>query len=195
MQDSAVVTLPKVVATSGTVAASGVVESACAKLGTACSIVGYVPDILLVLGAMVTLDMLTGIFASRAEGQVVRSNKMREGVFKKFTMLLVIAGAVLLETVFKEHGFNLDGLLFRWTTSWFIVIEALSLYENAARMGIPMPAFLKRAMQWLIQKGESTVDGALPGGPVAPSAPPAAQSRIDTLDDGDESPRPPRDSN
>lgn len=122
---------------------------------------GLSPDLLFILWAMMLLDMVTGMLASRHEGERIHSKKMSVGVYRKISMLVVIASGVLLDAVFSKHGLNTGHLLFKATTSWFIGVEALSLYENADRMGLPIPPILRTAIEKLLQRDERRLDNML----------------------------------
>jgi len=140
--------------TMAAVSAGTAAEQACTWNVGACGLVRVLPDLLLILLMMMTLDIITGVIASRAARKRLKSHLLRDGVYRKMGMMAVIGAAILLEMVFREHGIRMDGLLYRWTASWFIATEALSLYENAERGGLPMPPILRRAIQWLLERGD-----------------------------------------
>jgi toxin secretion/phage lysis holin len=121
----------------------------------ACAAVDGIHELVRVLLAMNALDLFTGVLAARQDGQRITSSRFGVGVKRKLLMLMMVASSVLLDHVFKANHLPLDGLLFTWTTSWFIATEALSLYENATRLGVPMPAFLKTAAEKLLQKSSN----------------------------------------
>lgn len=135
--------------------ASGVVAtdwfgSFCAGFG-GCTLIPWFPDLVLFLMAMVALDMLSGVLrAGVSDEEELESREMGDGMRRKLGMFLLIAAAVLIEGVFLKHGQDLHGWLSKWTTSWFIAVEALSLYENASDMGISMPGFFKKHIERLL---------------------------------------------
>lgn len=142
---------------TGTVFTSTLAQSACSTVPAICGFISWVPDQLALLVGMMMLDMATGVLAARSEGQRVTSKRLGEGMKRKVGILFIIASTVLLEGLFSSNGLPLSGLLFKWTATWFICVEALSLYENADRMGVPIPAFLKKTVEKMLQKAEDTV--------------------------------------
>lgn len=124
----------------------------------ACTVAGFIPRLLWFLVAMMALDMVTGVLASRNQGERVHSRRLGEGVKRKIGMAAVIASAIIIDGVFAENGVPTAHIFYRATTSWFIGVEALSLYENTDRMGIPIPALLRNAIERLLQKHGEALD-------------------------------------
>jgi toxin secretion/phage lysis holin len=137
-------------------------EKLCAYLPVTCPVLSNTPDRVLILAAMMALDLITGMMAARAEGQVLQSRKMATGMYRKFTVFLVIAGTILIEQTLMLHGIPTNGLLYKWTATWFIVVEFLSLYENAERMKAPVPKFLRIIMERLLKKAEAIGEQVIP---------------------------------
>jgi toxin secretion/phage lysis holin len=160
------------------------VQALCDRFPGLCPFVFWVPDLIVILLGMMMLDMLTGVLAARGEGARITSRRLGEGVKRKVGMFAVIAASVLLEEVFSLHGTPLSGWLYRFVATWFIAVEFLSLYENAARLGVPMPRQLKTAMERLLQKAGQTMTDLLPPAmndsqntsPVLASVAPVAQA-------------------
>lgn len=167
----------KALIAGGGVATATLVERLCglnAAAGVACQFGAGVSDFLKILLAMMALDLVTGVLASRAEGQRIESKRLGVGMKRKVGMLAVITSSVLLDAVLKGHGLDASGLLYQWTASWFIAVEFLSLYENASRIGVPMPTFLKTAVERLLQKGAADIINAIPVPSMKADAPPPA---------------------
>lgn len=122
---------------------------------TLCSVTQGVPVLLKLLVAMMALDLISGVLAARAKGERLNSRRLGVGMKRKTLMLVMVAGGSLLDAVFANQFVALGGLLFKSTASWFIAVEALSLYENGDAMGIPMPPVFKKAVEWLLQKSGS----------------------------------------
>lgn len=146
------------VATGGAVTA--LVEHFCADQAILCAVLSDLTLIWFLIGMMV-LDMVTGTLASRSEGSRVNSRRLGEGLSRKLTMLATIAGAVIIGGTLAKHGLPVQSVLYRWIASWWIAVEGLSLYENAARTGLPMPTGLKTVMERLLQKADASVAEAV----------------------------------
>lgn len=127
----------------------------------ACQVFDGVSVYLKVLVAMMVMDLITGVMASRAEGKRIDSRRLGIGTQRKIVMLLVIAASVLIDSVFHAHGIPTGHLLYSGTASWFIAVEALSLYENSSRIGVPMPKFLKQALEFLLQRANQTGESVI----------------------------------
>lgn len=149
-----------------TVAAGGMfthvfAEWLCLRAPFLCDYIMWVPDKMALLMGMMLLDLLTGVVASRGEGQRINSRRLGEGAKRKFGMLTIVAGAILLEGFFHIHNvLPVQGLVYTGAVSWFIAVEFLSLYENVDRMGVRMPVFLKVMMEKLLQKSADAIEGA-----------------------------------
>lgn len=108
-----------------------------------------------VLVAMMAADYLTGVLVA-AVWQ--RSNKSTtgaldskagfKGLLKKGMILLLVWVAVLLDTAMAVSYVRTAVVLF------FVGNEGLSLLENLGLMGVPFPAFLKKALEALRDQGD-----------------------------------------
>lgn len=137
---------------SGGLVSTDFLVSFCLNYG-GCSVIAWVPNLVLILLAMMMLDMLTGLLKASAK-KTLESRTMGEGMRRKIAVFAVIGGTILLEGVFSTNGVPLNGFLYKWATSWFIAVEALSLYENAQELGVRIPDFLKEMTQRLLRRAE-----------------------------------------
>lgn len=113
-----------------------------------------------VLVALMAADYLTGILVA-AVWQ--RSNKSAtgaldskagfKGLLKKGMILLLVWLGVLLDNALGAAYIRTAIIIF------FIGNEGLSLLENLGLMGVPFPAFLKRALGALREQGDKGEDG------------------------------------
>lgn len=87
-------------------------------------------DLLLLLMA---LDILSGIFNAVRCGNLW-SRKSLFGYARKVLVLMVIVLANVLDQIL-----NLNGLLAHTTVLFYIANEGLSITENAAKLGVPLP--------------------------------------------------------
>jgi toxin secretion/phage lysis holin len=155
----------KAVIASASVVLTSLFDALCqynAASADACALLGGVPVLLKLLLAMMGLDLISGVLAARAKGERITSKRLSIGMKRKTLMLLTAVASVVIDATLREHGLPFSGLLARWTMSWFIAVEALSLYENGDRMGVPMPPFLRTAIEWLLQRTRREAENALP---------------------------------
>lgn len=115
-----------------------------------------------VLVALMAADYLTGILVA-AVWQ--RSNKSAtgaldskagfKGLLKKGMIMLLVWLGVLLDNALGAAYIRTAIIIF------FIGNEGLSLLENLGLMGVPFPAFLKRALEALREQGDNGEDGGV----------------------------------
>jgi toxin secretion/phage lysis holin len=137
-----------------------VYKTVCAGAGAVISFFTGLPVIMWVLVGMMSLDYVTGIItgwmgvSNKTEGGKLSSRAAFEGLLKKVGVLLVVLLAVLLDTAVA----NSAGVTFHAVTGatclWFIASEGVSVLENAAEMGIPIPGVLRKALEILKDGGE-----------------------------------------
>lgn len=112
------------------------------------------PALIILLVAMV-LDYISGLVASAYEGLNsggsaggLNSKKGLQGILKKFSYMLVVGIAIIIDYVIINMGgyigITLDHKSFfsLLITIWFILNEGLSIIENTGRMDVKLPAFL-----------------------------------------------------
>ena len=98
------------------------------------------------LAGLMILDVLMGLIAAYGAGQL-SSSVSRLGAAKKAGTLMVVGVAFLLQPYMGGFPSVPAVVLF------FMVTEGLSVLENAARIGIPLPQGLKDALV-KVQPGE-----------------------------------------
>jgi toxin secretion/phage lysis holin len=121
-----------------------------AAIGTGLTyIFGGWDTVLIVLTIFMALDYLTGVIAA-IYNKTLSSDIGFKGLLKKFTVLIVLIIAVLLDRLL-----NNDTWVFRTLVAYFYIAnEAISLLENSARMGLPVPQKLLDILAQLKKKGE-----------------------------------------
>lgn len=102
-----------------------------------------------ILLSVVVADLLTGIIASGIEGKL-NSSKGMKGIAKKVVVFFVVAVAHMLDIALGYNG----NILRDATIFFFLANESLSILENVARIGVPIPGVLKRAIDILNEKSE-----------------------------------------
>lgn len=128
---------------------------AAAGAGAIISFVTGIPAIMWVLIGMMTLDYVTGLItgamgvSNKTEGGKLSSSAAFEGLVKKGVVLLVVLLAVLIDFAVA----NSAGVTFNAVTGatclWFIASEGVSVLENAAELGVPIPGVLRKALEVL----------------------------------------------
>ena len=131
-----------------------------AAAGAVASFFCGLPPILWVLLAVMTLDYLTGILcgiigkSQKTEHGGLSSSTAFTGLLKKLLIIAIVSLAYLL-----DHAVTLNvGVQFAAvsgaTCLWFIASEGISVVENAAQMGVPIPKALKQALEVMKGHGE-----------------------------------------
>ena len=128
---------------------------AAAAAGAVISFFTGIPVIMWVLIAMMTLDYVTGLMtgmmgvSSKTEGGKLSSRAAFDGLMRKIMIFLVVILSVLVDLA-VQYG---AGVTFNAVTGatclWFIASEGVSVLENAAELGVPIPAVLRRALEVL----------------------------------------------
>ena len=127
---------------------------------------GILFPLLCVLCALMTADYFTGMAASKAEAldhpgdkkYGWDSKKGARGILKKVGYMAVIAAAISLDymtlTMASQMGLDVQKSVFFGilVTAWYILNEALSIIENAGRMGSDVPDWLARCIAALKDK-------------------------------------------
>lgn len=94
------------------------------------------PDMVRFLIIFMGLDMFTGILAAFIQGTLCSTASLK-GIAKKAAMLCMVFVAHILEMAFGKEYHAETGLAFALSIN-----EAISIVENCARSGVPIPAYL-----------------------------------------------------
>lgn len=140
------------------VCVTGLVAYLSQKLGVTFYLLG-------VLLCLMVIDYLSGMAASAVEAldhpddksYGWSSKKGAKGIAKKVAYLFVIAVGMVIDYVIIQTsgvlGFNLPNtMLSLLVTVWYMLNEALSITENAGRMGAPVPEWLMKYIAALKSK-------------------------------------------
>jgi len=105
-------------------------------------------DVMLrVLVLFVAIDYVVGVTAAWYEKKL-SSEAGAKGIIKKFLLFVIVALAFQIDRAISQE-------IFRNLAIWFYMAnEALSIIENAGRCGVPIPAFLKAALEQMKQKAD-----------------------------------------
>ena len=95
-----------------------------------------------VLFGLMLLDFATGLIAGY-KMQNLNSKRAFKGLKKKLLILVILCGASLMHRLVPNLGFRtLVGI-------FYCATELLSITENAAKAGVPIPKKLKKALEQL----------------------------------------------
>lgn len=123
----------------------------------------------IVLGLVMLADYISGL-ARAWIGKTLCSRAGIIGIVKKIAYLFAVAVAVVVDWVIQTSaakagldpgGFYMFGLL---VTVWLILNECISILENLAVIGVPLPAFLMKAASKLKETAEETGEEAAGSG-------------------------------
>ena len=144
------------------VCVTGLVAYLSQKLGVTFYLLG-------ILLCLMVIDYLSGMAASAVEAldhpddksYGWSSKKGAKGIAKKVAYLFVIAVGMVIDYVIIQTsgvlGFNLPNtMLSLLVTVWYMLNEALSITENAGRMGAPVPEWLMKYIAALKYKIDSS---------------------------------------
>lgn len=91
-----------------------------------------------VLVVLIALDIVSGMAAAFVERRASSDASLR-GIVKKVLVILLVGAARAVEPVI---GFDASS----YVAMFFVAYEALSILENAARAGVPIPERLRSAL-------------------------------------------------
>lgn len=123
----------------------------------------------IVLGLAMLADYISGLARAWIE-RALCSRVGIVGIVKKLAYLFAVAVAVVVDWVIQIAaakagldfgGFYLFGLL---VTIWLILNECISILENLAAIGVPLPAFLTKVASKLKQAAEDKGEEAAGNG-------------------------------
>ena len=113
-----------------------------------------------VLVALMVADYLTGVLvaavwhkSSKSSSGTLNSVAGFKGILKKCMILLLVWIGVLLDDATGANYIRMAVILF------FLGNEGISLLENLGLMGVPFPAFLRRALEALRDQGDKGKEG------------------------------------
>lgn len=127
------------------------------------AVIGFftgLPPVLLILLIIMSLDYATGIVTGlmgksrKTEHGGLSSKAALNGLLRKLMLLAIVALAYLLDWAVTA-GAGLDFAAVSGATClWFIASEGISVVENAADMGVPIPQILLHALEIMRGRGE-----------------------------------------
>lgn len=89
---------------------------------------------------MIVIDFLTGTLNAWVS-KTFQSAKMRNGLGKKVGELVIIVIGEVLTVALSLPHYIITGI-----SIYIILMELMSVFENLAKLGVPIPAFIKSAV-------------------------------------------------
>lgn len=117
------------------------------------SLFGEVDGLLYALLFFIFIDYLSGIFAAVVERNLSSSIGFR-GIFKKISLLFLVAVANLIDTRILKQG----GAIRTMVVFFYLSNEGLSILENTIRIGLPVPKKLQVILKQLNQEEDKDGD-------------------------------------
>lgn len=114
----------------------------------------------IVLVCIMLIDYITGMISAWVNAKL-SSKKGIIGIVKKICYLFAIAAAMgidwLIYSGMTQIGIQLDYTIFFGVlvTIWLIINEIISILENLAKIGVPLPKFLVNVIKRLKTTAES----------------------------------------
>ena len=94
----------------------------------------------------------------KTENGYLKSHEAFKGLMKKCGIIFVVLLASLTDmAVTKGTGIQVEAIMGA-VCLWFIGSEGLSILENVARMGVPVPKILLRLLEIMKDKGNGPED-------------------------------------
>lgn len=114
-----------------------------------------------VLLLAMTLDFVTGLLVAfhgrsvKTQGGGFASKESFLGLTRKIFVLLLVCLATAL-----DGALGTPGVLRLAVSMFYVANEGLSILENSALLGMPLPAALKTALEAMKEKADTPSDGA-----------------------------------
>ena len=119
------------------------VETVFALVGTGATyLFGGADTVLYSLALFMLLDFITGLIFG-FKSKTLTKEKSRDGLLKKSTILIILIVAVILDRLLNNGMW-----VFRTLIAYFYICsEGLSILENSANIGVPIPTQLVDALE------------------------------------------------
>lgn len=101
---------------------------------------GSLETVVQILLYLIAIDIVTGICAAWVEKGLDSGVGWRKMTVRKATTIGIVVAAQAIEPLLG--GIDAGN----WAAGFYCATEGLSIVENAGRMGVPLPPFLKEAL-------------------------------------------------
>lgn len=138
-----------------------ILQALAAAAGAVVSFFSGLPPLIWVLLAVMSLDYITGIItgivgkSQKTEHGGLSSSTAFMGLMKKALILIVVLVAALVDRAVTLGAGIEFAAVTGATCLWFIASEGLSIVENAATIGVKVPAVLLRVLEVMHDKGDT----------------------------------------
>ena len=105
-------------------------------------------EVTVILVFFMFLDFISGLLRGWLT-KTLNSTIGLAGLIKKFSVFVILGMTAGLEYFFIHMGQNTGGLIILAVSSFFIVNEGLSILENCAQIGLPIPPILYNSLEKL----------------------------------------------
>ncbi len=105
---------------------------------------GNIDTIYQVLLVVIVLDVISGVIVAFNK-KTLSADMAQLGIFKKGGELVLVGLAWYIQRLLP----GADVPLAQTMAGFYIYVESLSVVENAATLGVPIPEFLRKALQKL----------------------------------------------
>ena len=128
--------------------------------GAVLAFITGLPVIIWILIGVMTLDYITGIMCGlmgkspKTETGGLSSKAAFEGLMKKVLILMVVGLAALVDIAISSVASIEMVAVTGACCLWFVASEGLSVLENAAAMGVPIPKILLKALEIMRKQGQ-----------------------------------------
>ncbi|WP_257141168.1 holin family protein [Bacillus sp. AFS015802] len=97
---------------------------------------------------VVVLDYFTGMIVSGIEGKLSSQSGMK-GIGRKVLIFSLVTVAHLIDTILTNQHFIRNA-----TIIFYLCNEMISIIENVGRAGVPVPEFMRKAIEVLKRKSK-----------------------------------------
>ena len=123
--------------------------------GIAAYIWGGWDPLIIVLVAMVSIDYITGVINAGLQ-HGLSSQVGFKGLLKKIVIFMIVAVGTLIDRIIPATNAAVRTAV----CMYYIANEGLSILENAAEMGLPLPSALKKVLGQIRREDESAAADA-----------------------------------
>ena len=113
------------------------------------------------------IDYLTGIMAALSRGEKISSEIGFRGIAKKVGQWLLVVIGWVVDVMIEYAGhaispdFTVPIIVSICVASWLVFNEIISILENLKAVGVPLPGFLVKIVEFFKKKVEDIGDAAI----------------------------------
>lgn len=136
-----------------------ILQGISAAIGAVVAFFTGLPPLLLIMLIVMSLDYITGIICGcmgkslKTENGGLSSKTALQGLLKKLMLLAIVALAHLMDWAVTAGAGVEFAAVSGATCLWFIASEGISVVENAANIGVPIPQIIRNGLEMFRGKG------------------------------------------